>query len=475
MAEISKNYTKPSNVCWSLFGDADSYGAVGEVPYTGTTLYARWSSQYKSFQVQWRVSTRMSPATAEAEGYTVGGEVWTDWGDWEGNDITQDVATASKRNSGGTASVMTEGFTFGYAFDKYDKREYQFRVRAFDTSSHLCSEWGYGTVTVVYKPRLTGYSCTLNSDGSASLTLQSNWTRGASIDMGSFFAADGSFIRGQDVRAETSDDGGDITCTVPAKYVSDGHIYVQLTRYVTCDQAWSYGDELPTSGDLIDFTVGHADPTKAITEPTFADGGDGVWQATVTVTGSGYTNVLGWARWTDWTGAPATAELAVTKNSTKKWTLALASPPFGVPITVSAACIVDGEFIVRTHELTVDYPNCVWTEAGATSGAYIELMYDQELGIDFDTGAETVQLAGDTLPTSRYSRACPRSISISGNALPSQQARSAWEPLREPHDWLFRTPDGLRARVALTSLALSEDNRHITGVSAKMEEVTDGD
>lgn len=465
----------------------------------GLTIYPCTNSAYSGQQVQVRVRHRYNLASGLVVDDT-GAEVWTDYSDWASPGTTATsmtpVAYSWWENVRYAAGL---GQTFAYDMTTYDAHEVEVRARVYSSQYDRASEWTYATTRVVYRPELTAYSATTQSDGSLLVTFGTNWARGARLELTRFRKCNDAFVAYNVLTAEES--GGlsvhrAYLVKAAASGVSAGSAWMDSAKLMTADGAgtahWQTGTAYVTPAEdasddggcsLIAASAGgyaiapgsHVDP-QDVPDPVVAVVSATGEKCVLSVT-CACDNVVARAEYTDDDGNSATVMLDVTGGTTS-WTATLDSPPYGVAITVKTACCnASGAYKLATSTITA-----ITGEHSSLdgNGDHVGLTYNGEFDQSTDLMGESVQVAGRKLPVSRHGINVSRSMTVKGTVLfPSvfpngDMELGALTVLDEPHDWIFRNPKGMRRKVRITSWSTSQDTGQlgrVAEVSISMEEV----
>lgn len=470
MATVGR-YAAPSGLGWCITGDtSDAVGTTAPVVVSGqaVTVHPMWVSGYVTFQVQTRTRRRLSPATA-ATTNPAGGEVWEDWGAWQGTTDDGKVAAVTKADS---YTYLTDGITVPASHAAYDAVDIEFRVRVHNQPDFVSSEWATGTIRARYAPKAVAVTVSPTSDGGADLAVDTDWARGGcTMRLGPFYRATKPHYDAL-APAVTSTVGPDFSIHVPPAAVSGGAILAGNADLTTADGVRESRYTFATAWDDATgdyrFTVGEHQDATSVPEPTITahdSGGDLV--ITVAPKSGRYDSVVAAISWTDADRTEYRETVELTESG-GAWSTVSASPPLNTDIKITANCILDGEW--RTVE-TTDRVECVY--GLLTWGSErVELRYDIKRSMGMAHSAETVDIAGRSLPVSRHGSMGGRTVSISATLWEGDQSPAELDALHAPHDWILRTPDGFRARVMVDSWSRSDaDSRGAWSVSVSCTEV----
>lgn len=458
MAQVSTALAIPGGIVWNEpWGTTTSHVSRGDVESTHKT-HIQFRSKYKTFQVQWRLRRRLTPASVEALPDTdtrknsTGADVWEEWPDmWSGDDIDNEAAhlVADLTYSDGNV-ICKADFSTPYDHSDYDLWEVQIRVRAWDSYTLNVSEWGYRTLRVAFLPTISTLSAAPVAGGGATLTVDTDWQR-------SDLTARLKLYSGQTVQVE--DVGPDFTLDIPAADVSDGKARIKSLAIGTVDVArvTTIREREVTLSD---------EPATTLPDPSIT--WDGM-TATLTSTGDDYASVNAAAVWEDARGIPHSETIEASHNGTT-WTLELDSPPYDIPITWRISVVgSNGTYKTVTETRTLESHGCyTWTYQG-------EVMLSLRLGVEAQHSVspegDSIKLAGAELPISRHGVGATRTIETKGYLLirDNQDYLPELEQLREPHDWVYRAPGGERCKVIVTSYQYSRS----TGRSGQLEVTID--
>ncbi len=464
MAQVTTEYAVPTAIAWAK-PDARSYGSQAELAKGSAKARLRWSSNSKTFQVQWRRRGRLSPAAVDAlpdsdsRKNSVGAEVWDEWPDeWEGCDLATeghlDVSDTTRDNG---AVMMNDYIEFPDRFAERDFWEVQVRVRAWDSYTYKVSNWCYDTLEVAYVPEVTSISASRNADGTFRFDVESDWQRdGNSL----YWMLD----QRPYPRYSVPDLGKrwDYDFPVGVAATDATSIRLRYLHVVTCDGATvSRKSTVP----IAEHTPATIDAPTVTAEP---DGSGGL-AVSITSETVPYDSVAAWYEWTDEYGDHRAGQLDV-EGSGSEWLANVECPPFDVDIDIRVSVTKDGEW--RTVAASASVPSnglTVWSWEDETFSLY----FNPEISYSYSADAESVKLDGDQLPVSRHGTGGTRTISASGTLY--ELSDRDWLPelqrLCADHDWMLRAPGGARHRVMVKSVTHSRTPGHAVDVSVDMDEV----
>lgn len=494
MATLS-NYTLPASIRWNKSGnDLLQVAPGGE----GGTLVA-WTSQYYTFQVQYRTRERYSLAELAAQGSSLR-DVWTDWSAWQDPEtaVANDISSTTAK-SGTTITYTGHPFAFAYDWSQYDMRNVELRVRVFDEPSLTCSEWAYRRLRVVYRPTVTA-SAEQESDGTISIQVLSDWTRSGSTltisdprrceynmldqSLGPYW----SWLPWEKwggVSVKLTDDTGDVTVTAPGNIEQrDNFVYFGQLSFVTGDGAEGITSSMlyptrPGAAQIWQIQVsGHQNP-PGITPPVITATEDDNGNLAVTVSGD-YDTASAWYTWTDARGNQYQQKVELNLSAVDTWAGIVEAPPYDVPITISASGTKTGQWASATETATVASHGAVTLQHTATSER-VSVLYNAYDTITrrYDNEVETYKPAGSSRPKSRYGEGGRMGIGVSGLS-PDIGAYvglhgagvAAFAELETFGDWILRIPGGERYAVAVKSYALNNSEAaHLYDVAIELEVV----
>lgn len=489
MTTLYSGYPQPSSVLVApvsggkLEMDANKIFIVD--PDATLTLHPVWKSDYTGAQVQYRTRSRVEYSAGLATDST-GAEVWTDWPSWPSPGTT---ATSNSQATRGTkkwrcATGVT--LSFPYDFSTYDMHEVQVRVRVYSAQHDRASEWAYSpTISIIYAPEIASVTAETAFDGSLDVSFTTTFARPMDLYMWmGLDLRDGEIVGTWDDKLRFP---AGITTRVPVDHLVKnrpdlaGGIWSQIWYLTETDRYLPRGNSRDSIlwdqayGSFSIKPAAHVNPSD-VPVPTISvvssTGGE-----TVVSIGCACTGVSARATFTDSEGSTSTAYMDVTGTS-PNWTATLEAPPFGVPITIEAACYnASGKYRLATQTVTVDSDaHCCLDGAGD----HVELLYEGEFSQDSQLSGESIAVAGRRLPVARHGAQVSRSLRVKGTVLfPSVFASgdmelAALNVLDNPHDWIFRNPRGMRKRVRIASWSTEQDASQLgrlAEVSIDMEEV----
>lgn len=464
MATLTKDYSTPSDICW-VDGDVDSSATSAStasrkaVREGGSAFKISWVCPHYTYQLQYRVKRRLSPAYAGA-----GGEVWEGWGEWQGHDLS-DVKSDTERLQWGNLNVTSASFYFPYDFSQYDRIEYQVRVRAFDEATYKCSDWGYGELTVLYEPVIRNASATRRPNGDVVLAIDTNWVRGGNRFMMKNIRRDreNGVVVPKTVAAIGLEP--DFTVIVPHDVAGESTtIYANLQTFTSDGVMSAYREK--------SFTVDELDDPESIEEPTVVveDMEPHAFVKVVSETDR-YDSVFVTASYTDVFGSQQIIEAEVIDGGFM-WAGYIDSPPYDIPVTYRVAVVNEAGWTSKTVEhVTPSKGRCSWSSGDDV----VSLVFDINTAATFSSNVETVDTA-DGGTAVRFGKGGSRTLSASGNLLRKHAGEGTWKPeleaLRQKRVWAYRKPGGEKYSVIINSISESESNDKAVSVSVSMTEVS---
>lgn len=494
---INETYTQPWSVGLyalesSYVVKPEYYGGFGSnvgVKDDSQAYVIAFCTSHTNHRVQWRIRRRKSPAYAAIDPAYNGGDVWVgwdgtlsggsesanEWGAWQGT--TTETATTlvdTYIQSEAKAKRVSTTFPFTYDFTNYDLNEYQIRVQAFNVNTingtHYVSEWAYATVQVGYCPQFE-LTVTRAADGT-DLNIDSNWSRDDNLFRLVYPLVWTKWNDGTEtlypamVDAISETIASDATLPLPFKYTSYASNEDEDDRALRFTEYGEGGGALFKSSDGFTGTVstaqqtknGHyyalvtdATPTGGITDPSSASIDA---NGTITVSDEGYDTMYATATWSDEDGNQYSQQIDMTKSGST-WTGYIDEPPFDVTYNVIVSATDNGAWNFWVYEMTVPSANKIMLDWG---DSHFEMRYNTNRAMSVDLVNDTVSIAGKTLPVSMYSTSRTNPITVIGTLInPTEQPYigDSWirelEILNEPHDWILRTPGGMRRRVMVES------------------------
>lgn len=473
MATITNEYSVPSDIYW-VDGDVSesamsvSTSSRKEVRAGGSSFKMCWTCPHLTYQLQYRTRRRLSPPYATTLGHAAGEEVWEEWGEWQGHDLS-DVKSDTEKLSWGNLNVTSASFDFGYDFSQFDRIEYQVRVRAFDEKSFKCSEWGYGELAVTYAPIADVVSAIRQPNGDVLLSVESNWLRGGNRFSLTNLRRDDRYARAVDGAVRLTNVEPAFEATVPAAMVGDAKRIYATLRFYTSDNSVSNGFARQW------FDIGENTPPDTIAEPivTVEDMEPYVF-VNIMSEGTDYEAVYVTASYTDALGKQEIIE-AEAVNGGFLWSAFIDAPPYDVPVTYTVAVVNgDGWTSKSVEHVTESNGRCTWSDEDYA----VSLVFDLEVKSSFSLFTEVVDTtAGEAV--ARFGRGGSRTLSVEGTLLAPSIAEGAWRPaleaLRTPRTWVYRKPGGERYKVVITATSDSEAKGTIDRVvsaSISMREVS---
>lgn len=451
------------------------------------------------FQVQWRWQRRLNPAQALVI-EPGGSELWYGWdgadlssgtqgtlgeyGAWQGNTLSGETATVSMPRGGGAANPDRTFYLWNsdtarviqlaipYDMSDYDAARLEIQVRTFTfplNTDKPVSNWGSAVVTIGFEPTTTT-TAERNADGSVTVSVQTNLTRGGNLVQFPAFYADGTELGGG-ISAVVEDD---FTVTIPAEYAPTDTLQFSGATITTADgiSANTWATEL--GGAIQELPITEIQPGATIPQPTVTVDADG----NVTVSGSGYDGVAVRVSYVDEEGNSYSEVVDMVQDG-DTWTGTMQTPPLDVVVDVTTVCTVGDDWKGWTQGATVDSHGLVMFDWPGSDGLRIRYNPDRQLTVDLM--GDVVSIQGAALPKSRHSTSRTSSMTMTGTLInPAEDSYNgdAWlaqlEVFNEPHDWIFRTPNGLRRRVSVESYTpawATQSANRIMQVTINMQEV----
>lgn len=496
---VTDKYSAPQNVGFYLLGDGELYTSTdgtANVDATAVSYYIGWQAANRTFQAQWRIKRRLSPAAAIVEDPT-GEDVWTgwdgtlgsgsrssdEWGEWQGVDLTTETPSSTAAASNGY--YLNSAFPFPYDFSDYDRNVYQARVRVLNATTKECSEWTYAELDVVYAPQAT-LSAERNLDGTVTVAIDTNWTRDDNLlhmrRAGTIADNRANVIKPELSIIETVPH--DTTVTIPASQAPDADYVWLLYLWMTTADGGGYSSGFApgfADPDLRGWTripITSNPPSADVPEPTDVticqDG-------SIEVEGGPYDDVYAHAEWTDEDGNAYSVTVPMSYDSALgAWTGQLDDPPYDRDITVRVSATDSGEYGSWEYPLRVESQGYVSLDWG---DSHFQVRYNANRAMTVQLVNEAVSVSGSALPVSVHSNQRTNPITIIGTFVnPDEDAEigDAWmkelEILNEPHDWVLRTPNGMRRRVMVESYQpvwQPQTANTVMDVTINMQEVAD--
>ena len=447
-----------------------------------------WYSQYYTFQVQYRVRRRLSPAKASTV-YGSSGEQWEDWSAWQWCDVPAgetagDTVRTDTVHTNMGFSYTAQEFGFPWDFSEYDAIEYEARVRVYNEPDSTYSEWQTATLRVSYEPSISVTA--EQTDTGLTVTVITDWQRGGVVklyagqDLGDHFV---ETRLTQTVTGESAGEldskgaySGNVTVDIPAGAVS----YLRDTS--TTLKISGNSVFKPHDGSSFVFSqqgiesIPIGEYSGTIDQPQVELIDDDVVQV---ANSEIYTNVFMAASWEDNEGNAYASEVTVAKSAIDgMWHGTLDCAPYDSEITLRCAGVNANRWAQSIMELGIGSHSRFTITNGAGSASIVLLDTDSPLSLDEDLALETDKPLGANRPHSAYSDGGERSISLSGvvlrgdleSAYSQTTHKNLLAVLRHKGDSWLRTPGGGRFRVAVKSFSLSARSKFET-VSIEMEEV----
>lgn len=465
MAQIYSGYAVPCDISWTGGGVSASSMSLTtstkQSVYSGGSSYKiSWKCRHYTYQLQYRVRRRLSPAFASSQGKPSDSEVWEEWGSWQGHDLS-DVKSDTEKLSWGDLSVTAAAFHFPYDFTQYDKVEYQVRVRAFDEATFQCSEWGYGDLSIVYEPIATVLSAIPQANGDVLLTVGSNWPRGGNRFSLTDLRRDDPMAKPVDGSVRLSNLKPTFTATVPASMIGDAKKAYATMRFYTSD------GNLGNGFDEQEFTVGANTPPSSIAKPTVRiEDVDTSTLLYVISEGGDYTSVFASAIYEDALGNKVVQALP-TYSGGFVWGAYVDAAPYDVPVTYRVSYAnADGWDTVDVVHTTPSNGRCTWSDEETA----VSITLDIEASSSYTSNVEIVETTRGT-SVARLGNGGSRSLSVSGKIIASETWKADLEKLRQPKKWHFRKPGGERYDVVIMSVSEADVSGKYVEVSISMQEV----
>lgn len=474
MATLNSTYYVPSEIRWvdglkTVDSASISRESEAVVESGGISRKLCWTCSHSNFQYQYRIRRRYSPPYAAAMGLSSDGEVWEDWGAWLGTDISKDERSAAERMAHvSNTTITTDAFMFAYDFSQFDKLEYQVRARAFNPFTFECSEWGYETLSVSYRPTARFSSSGRQDGGDVLLSVDTNWQRGGNR----FYmknirpsknGATSEVIKGAAVSASGLEP--DYSVTIPARYVKTADkVYADFYSYTS--------DGVSAKFEADYFNVKEKTPTGTISAPSvnFSDR-DKETIVKVSPNGSKYDSVFVTASYRDALGREVLIEADSVSSQLESWTATFDAPPYDVTVTYRVSVSnSDGWIATEAEHVTRSKGRCTWS----SESDFVSLELDIEAASSYSPNVETYQTTRGT-DVARFGLGGSRSLTLHGKLLADDGAwRPALEALRKPSAWVYRKPGGERYKVVVTAISESESKEttgRVISASVYMTEV----
>lgn len=478
MAELHDGYAIPSRICWvdgstTAASKSVTSGDRKSVGKSGGSFKICWTCRHYTYQLQYRIRRRYSPAHAVLLDLPEGGEFWEDWGEWQGNGLSDDVKSATERLPWGDLNVTALPFEFPYDFSHYDRIEYQVRIRTFDEPSTTCSEWGYGELAVIYEPEVKIISNALQPNGDVELSVDTNWSRGGNRFSLTNLRRDDQLAKPVDGYVKLVNVEPDFKATIPASMVGDAKTVYATMRFYTSDG--NDGGEFDKQWFEVN---GHQDD-EDIAEPVVTVD-DAESCVIITVDDERYENVMMSAEWTDSYNVRHMEELIVESftgiDTPSGWMGKLIAPPFGVSVTYRISVVSGSGWRSATVEHETANRRSISLFA-IRADRVVELRHKISWSSNMVPDIEAVKCAGKTNPVARFGKGGVRALSAQGSMVsPGMGVKSDWleqiELLRSHRgEWIYRNPVGERIKVAITSVSDERDFHGAMKVSISMTEV----
>lgn len=472
----------PSGIAW-LVRKTNEDGFIStkssvkqSVSQGGGSFRVCWQCNYDEYQYQYRVRRRYSPSYADSLGFYDAESTWEDWSEWKGNSLSGAKSSTERYASTPSMSLVaaTDSISISYDFSKYDKHEYQVRVRAFNESSKTYSEWGYGELTIVYEPLAVVASAVRQANGDVVLSVETNWLRGGNRFLLMNLRRESQHANPEEWTTAISGVGQDFEVTIPAKAVGGAKIIYATMMFKTSDENDGNGFTAQS------FSVSEQADDNTVKEPVI-EFDETESHCRVYVTGGAYSDVVITAEWIDFFGVAhienLNAEEYTSIDSGGGWTGKLEAPPFGIDITYRVS--VTERFKLRSKSVirTTTNRKCLSLQPIGKEWC-VELDRDLSWSSDASPNVEVVMLVGMARPTARRGIGGARTFNASGSFTSPSTSGGDGEWLSKVEwlrrfngEWMYRNPNGERAKVLITSVSDSTDTSGITTVSVSMTEV----
>ena len=482
-------YTLPSTVRWyngdNGGGWQTSTANIRDNEGTQYGWHIMWYSQYYTFQVQYRMRLRLSPAHAAAV-YGSSGEQWTDWDEWTwcdaptGETAGDTVRTDTVRTNMGFSYTAQE-FEFPWDYEAYDAIEYEARVRVYNEPDGTYSEWQTATLRVSYEPQIK--VAAEQTDTGLTVTVGTDWQRGGVVtlyagqDLGDhvFETSLTKTVTGEST-GELADGvySGNVTIDIPAgaiSYLRPESIMLKISGNSVFRPHGGSSFNFSQQG-ISSIPIGEYADTAS--QPEFGLIDDDI---VAVINSPVFTNVFMAVSWEDDEGNAYASEVNVTQVD-GEWRGTLDCAPYDSEITLRCSGVNADGWAQSIIELTIPSHSRFTITNDSGSASIVLLDTDSPLSLDEDLALETEKPLGANRPHSAYSEGGERAISLSGvvlrgdleSAYTQTTHKNLLAVLRHQGDSWLRTPGGGRFRVAIKSFSLSVRSKFET-VSIDMEEV----
>lgn len=493
-------YTAPSDIGFYQLIGAELYsnnGGNANVTRDVTPYYIGWTSPNRTFQIQYRIRRRLTPARAIVQDPT-GEDVWTgwsgtigggspvsdEWGAWQGVNLDTETASNTAAAQSGWY-YYNSSFPFPYDFSDYDRTTYQVRVRVLNASTKEVSAWAYAELDVVYAP-IAQLSAERNLDGTVTIAIDTNWLRDENLlhmrRAGTIASGKATVVKPELSVIETVDH--DCTVTIPAAQAPDEDYVWLLYLWMTTADGGGYSNGFapdytdPTLRAWTRIPITENPQSQSVPDP---DNVTILQDGTVEVEGGPYDTVYTSAEWTDEDGNAYSVVIPMTYDEDlDMWTGQLENPPYDRDVTVRVSGVVSDEWKSWEYTLRVESLGYVSLDWG---DSHFQIHYNTNRAMTVQLINDAVSVSGSALPVSVYSTSRTNPITIIGTFInPDENAEmgDAWmkelEILNEPHDWVLRAPNGMRRRVMVESYQpvwQPQTANTIMDVTINMQEVAD--
>lgn len=481
MSTLSNTQFAPSNLQWWQNG-AGTGTTVSVKDNDTRSLYFAFDTGHTAYQLQYRTRRRWTPAECDAAGEG-SYDVWDDWSDWQGSDLTQDTALfrrADVSTEDYTVIVDISGYNFAGKFGKMvdgDKYQVDLRVRTFNTTRAWHSKWANAILNVIFEPEPT-LQVSVNANGTLACTFTDNWQREAWInDMRvlDYYSADySSSVMSYIYGRYWLDNKTDTFSTLRARDFKArvGRTYAVRYCYQTADglNSLQYRE--------VKFTRTGGTPS-GITEPIVSVSTTSTNSIQVDITGS-YNAIYGTVSFTTAQGVEVIDALDFGSSQSTTYLY----PPLGREMTFTVSGTKSGQYVTTTTTYTISakdkaHNGAWWNYEGECVRAYLKESGDA-VDDDYTLEADTIKTIGRQRPISRYGTGGTRSLKAScvflRGELESQNPEYAesWalERLHAKHSWVFRTSTGRWHRVMVTSISITDNSsEQYISADVTMEEV----
>lgn len=410
----------------------DGSDSTGISVYAAYTAWVKWQSVHYTFQVQWRWRSRLSPAKAAAT-HPAGGDVWTEWGAWQG--VDPDSSTSSSCTKTGTKVYLTDKISIPYDLAEADMRELQVRVRAYNEPTNEASEWCVQTLTVYCTP-IPAYSASIRADGTVVLHVSSKWQRPGCRLFVKLYKRGVELVYGQlqpdaDVAIPKQYTGG----LKPGDTLRFDHIKWYSSDFALMNK--TYPSFTLSSTGYTEDGVASPRTTWTVTDALGLH---------VEVEGE-YDSVFGSLTFADACGVERSFELEFANQQTD-----CLYPAIDKDMVLRVVVEKGGSWRIKEYSVRVDSKSsCLSWE-----GEACVMPWGVSLTDDADFDAETIKVAGKARPVSRYGTGGERKLTLEHADISfvcSEAPKRTAEALKAAHDWVLRAPGGTWHRVCVTGVS----------------------